>query len=254
MTEPATDGGATPRRISLMFSGGVDSTTAAMVLAERYDRVHLLTWGNGYGHYRLERTRTRADELRRVVGPDPAGGERFVHRIESIQPIFDTLMSDLEDDFARYRSGFIWCLGCKIAMHTRSILYNLEHGITEMADGSSQSSAEMVEQMLLSIYMIREFYERYGISYRTPVYTIPREEEIAILKKKGFRMGVRIRDRFLGIQPKCRPGELYYLPFLLLNQPPKHDEEAVAAFIEAKREAAHRYIAAARAGRAPAGA
>lgn len=248
MEQQTIQDGAAARRISLMFSGGVDSTTAAMVLAERYDRVHLLTWGNGYGHYHLDRTRRRVDELRRVAD----GADRYVHVIESIQPIFDTLMGDLAGDFARYGSGFIWCLGCKIAMHTRSILYNLEHGITEMADGSSQSSGEMVEQMLLSIYMVREFYEHYGITYRTPVYTIPREEEIAILKKRGFRMGLRIRDRFLGIQPKCRPGELYYLPFLLLNQPPKHDEEAVAAFIEAKREAAHRYIAAARGALPPA--
>lgn len=227
-----------PREISLMFSGGVDSTTAAMMLAERYDRVHLLTWGNGYGHYRLDRTKKRAAELRRHHG------DRFVHTLESIQPLFEELMADLVGDFERYRSGFVWCLGCKIAMHTRSVMYNLEHGVTEMADGSSQSTGEMVEQMLLSVYMIREFYERYGMTYRTPVYTVPREDEIKDLVKKGFRLGLRIGSRFLGVQPKCRPGELYYLPFLLLNQPPKHDEEAVAAFIEAKREQAHRLIAA----------
>lgn len=228
------------REIALMFSGGVDSTTAAMMLAERHDRVHLLTWGNGYGHYKLGRTRKRAAELERH---HPG---RFVHVLESIQPLFEELMGDIEAEFERYRSGFVWCLGCKIAMHTRSILYNLEHGITEMADGSSQSTGEMVEQMLLSVYMMREFYEHYGIAYRTPVYTIPREAEIKELAKRGFRLGLRIGSRFLGVQPKCRPGELYYLPFLLLNQPPKHDEEAVAAFIEAKREQAHRIIAARR--------
>lgn len=30
--------------ISLMFSGGVDSTATALILAEQYDRVHLLTY------------------------------------------------------------------------------------------------------------------------------------------------------------------------------------------------------------------
>ena len=224
-------------QVSLMFSGGVDSTMTAMLLCEKFDRVHLLTYGNGYGHYHLGRTRKRAAELERHVGPG-----RLVHTIESIKELFDALMSDLVGDFARYRSGFIWCMGCKIAMHTRSIIYNLENGVEEMADGSSQSTGEMVEQMLLSVYMVREMYSRYGITYSTPVYTIPREEEIRILQEKGFRMGLRVGDRFLGVQPKCHPGELYYLPFLLLNQPPRHDEERVAQFIEDKREAAHRII------------
>ncbi len=216
-----------------MFSGGVDSTTAALMLAEQFDRVHLLTWGNGHGHYRLGRTRRRVAELRRH------SGDRFVHTLESISDLFADLMPAPEEEFDRYRSGFIWCLGCKIAMHTRSVLYNLEHDIKEIADGSSRSTGEMVEQMLLSTFMIRDFYSRYGIRYRTPVYTMSREKEIALLKAKGFRLGFRVGSRFLGIQPKCRPGELYYLPFLLLNQPPKHDDEQIANFIEEKTARAH---------------
>jgi len=224
------------RQVSLMFSGGVDSTTAALRLADQYDRVHLLTFSNGYGHYRINRTRKRAKELERHVG------DRFVHHVESIRSLFEMMLDDPLDDFRRFDSGFIWCLGCKMAMHTRCVLYNLEHGIREMTDGSSKSTGEMVEQTLLAVYMVREFYEQYGIEYRTPVYTIPREEEIEALKKRNFKMGWRIGDRFLGVQPKCRPGELYYLPFLVLNQPPKHDEEKVSLFLREKRKLAHEYI------------
>ncbi len=225
------------RKVSLMFSGGVDSTTAALKLAETYDEVHLLSFSNGYGHTRIERTRRRLDELRRHAG------DRFFHTVESVQPLFEMILDDPRGDFRRYGSGFIWCLSCKLAMHTRGILYNLERQIPHMADGSSQSTGEMVEQTLLAIYMVRELYERYGIRYRTPVYTIPRASEIESLKERGFKMGMRILDRFLGIQPTCRPGELYYLPFLVLNQPPKHDEEKVARFIELKSEVAHAHVA-----------
>lgn len=230
MAEPGT------REVSLLFSGGVDSTTAALLLAERYDRVHLLTYRNGYGHYRIDRTRRRAEELRRHCG------DRFVHVVGSVRPLFDRMLPDPLAEYRRYGSGFIWCLGCKMAMHTQAILYDLEHGIREAADGSSQSTGEMVEQMLLSVCLIREMYEEHGIAYRTPVYTFPREREIDELRRRGFRMGVRIGSRFLGVQPKCRPGELYYLPFLLLNQPPKHDEDRVAAFLREKREVARAVI------------
>ena len=226
-----------PKAVSLMFSGGVDSTTAATMLAREHV-VHLLTYSNGYGHYRMDRTRKRVEELRRRFGAD-----RFVHAEHSTRELFDRLLVDrAKEEYERYGSGFVWCLGCKMAMHTRSVIYNIEHGITQMADGSSQSTGEMVEQMLLSVYLFREFYASFGIEYRTPVYTLPREREIEILRDKGFRMGIRILDRFLGVQPTCRAGELYYLPFLLFNQPPRHDEDQVAAFIETKAAAARELV------------
>lgn len=224
------------REIALLFSGGIDSTTAALLLAERYEKVHLLSFCNGYGHYRIERTRSRAKELSKHCG------SRFVHFVASVRPFFERILADPLTEYRRYGSGFIWCLSCKLAMHARAIIYCLEHGINEAADGSSQSTGEMVEQMLVSIYLIREFYEQYGIAFRTPVYTLPREKEIEELRRRGFRMGLRIGNRFLGIQPKCKPGELYYLPFLLLNQPPKHDEARVADFIREKREVARAII------------
>ncbi len=223
--------------ISLMFSGGIDSTTAALALARTHEKVHLLTYKNGYTHRGQERTKKRIVELERLTGP------KFVHTLTSTKDLFDRfLVNDVAREYKKYRAGFIWCLGCKMAMHTRSILYNLEHDIPYMADGSSSSTGEMVEQTLLSLYLFREFYGEYGIQFQTPVYTIPREEEIKFLEKKGFRMGIRIKDRFLGIQPSCRAGEIYYLSFLLLDQPPKHDDEKIQQFLEERRAMAREVI------------
>ena len=226
------------RQIALMFSGGVDSTTAAVRLAERYDRVHLLTYDNGYWHTHIDRTRRRVEELRRRVG------DRFVHEIASVRDLFELVLSDPQAEFQRYGSGFVWCLGCKTAMHTRSILYNLEHGIGELADGSSGSTGEMVEQMPLSLELGTVFDGRHGIAFGNPIYDIPRSQEIEELRKRGFRMGLRIGDRFLGTQPKCRPGLLYYLPYLLLGQAASQAEAKVAEFLEVNCRLASEYITA----------
>jgi predicted subunit of tRNA(5-methylaminomethyl-2-thiouridylate) methyltransferase len=220
-----------------MFSGGIDSTTAAIKLSEEYAKVHLLTYRNGFGHFFLGNSKKRADELTAKFG------EKFVHNLIPIEELFKRMVLDsLVDDYKEFKSGFIWCLGCKMAMHTQSIIYNLEHGIKTMADGSSQDSDEMVEQMALSISLITLFYQKYGIRFYVPVYKQTRAEKIKKLTDLKFKMGIRIKDRFLGIQPRCIPGELYYLPYLLFNKALDHEKPLVTQYIKRKQEIADRYI------------
>src|SRR5690348_4569084 len=89
--------------IALMFSGGVDSTATAILLAERYERVHLVTYRNGYGHYYHHRTERRVHELNRALG------ERFVHTLISTKSYFDEItVNNVLADYRQYRSGFIW--------------------------------------------------------------------------------------------------------------------------------------------------
>lgn len=223
---------------ALMFSGGVDSTMAAIRLAERFDRVHLLTYANGHGTAKLGRAGQRVEELRARYG-----GERFPHLQASTRDVMVEIVTrDLVATYKRYGSGFVWCLGCKLAMHARSTVYCLEQGISEMCDGSSSSTQEMVEQMPVSLAGIRRFYATYGIRFSTPVYDEAREDEQAELRRRGFRMGLQIRGRNVGIQPSCYAGLIYYAPFLLFHQPPRHDEDAVARFLDERGERAHRWV------------
>ena len=225
--------------ISLMFSGGVDSTVAAMHLAERYEHVHLLTFANGYGHYGFTRPQRRAREL------DQRCPGRFTYHFESSRPLFDAIaVGSLTEDYRKYGSGFVWCLGCKLAMHAMSAAYDRQHGITQHTDGSSGDTSEMVEQGLLALSMIAHFYEDHGIDFVPTDYDIPRDDKRALLERSGFRLGIPLRDRYLGIQPSCVPGELYYLPFLLLGRPPQHDERMVARFIKDKRPIMDRFVSA----------
>ena len=66
------------KEIALMFSGGVDSTATAIMLAEHYDKVHLVTYKNGYGHYYHHRTRKRVDELNKALG------DKFIYTLMSV--------------------------------------------------------------------------------------------------------------------------------------------------------------------------
>ncbi len=213
-----------------MFSGGVDSTMAAALLAERFDRVHLLTYHNGHGTAGMAKSRARVDELRARFG-----AERFVHVLDSTKEWMQRVVSrELVANYKEYGSGFIWCMGCKLAMHARSAVHCLENGVRYMADGSSGSTQEMVEQMMVSLSLIRLFYADLGIHFFTPVYDLERETEQAELRRRGFRMGIQIMGRNVGIQPSCYAGLTYYLPYLLFNKPPDHDEANVARFIRDK--------------------
>ncbi|MEE2829966.1 MAG: hypothetical protein VX498_12320 [Myxococcota bacterium] len=218
-----------PKEIALMFSGGVDSTATAVMLAERYERVHLVCYRNGYGHYYHHRTEARVHELNRRLG------DRFIFSLIGVKEHFDRILVDrVLKDYKAYRSGFIWFMGCKMAMHLRSVIYCLEHGLPVSTDGSNSDTDEMVEQSLLSLSLIQHFYEDNAVEFGTPVYEVRRAESRQVIKDLGLKMGVQVMDRHLCIQPTCVAGELYYLPYLFFNKPVKHDEETVSRFIEEK--------------------
>ncbi len=218
-----------PDDVALMFSGGLDSTATALALADTHARVHLVTYRNGYGHRHMERARARYDDLVR------AAGDKFTWTLISTKGLFeDLLLGSLAADYRKVRSGFVWCLGCKLAMHARSAQFCLEHGIPRMTDGANGETDEMVEQSLLSLSLIRFFYEDHGVEYGAPVYDATRDASRDKLRAMGVRTGLTVLGRQLRVQPTCVAGELYYLPYLLLNKPVKHDEDKVAAFFEAK--------------------
>ena len=226
-----------PNEIALMFSGGIDSTATAAMLAERYDRVHLVTYKNGYGHYYHHRTRQRVDELNRKLG------NKFYYSLISTKTHFDEILVDhVVQDYKQYHSGFIWFMGCKMAMHMRSALYCLEHGLVRMTDGSNEDTNEMVEQMLISLALFREFYANNGVKFGTPVYEVKRDESRRYIASLGLKMGIQVMDRHLCIQPTCLAGELYYMPYLLFNKKVRHDEATVARFIDEKRRIAQGII------------
>ncbi len=206
---------------ALLFSGGIDSTYEALTLK---GKLHLVSFYNGYGQFFVERSYLRFREL------DSA---RFTHESHSVRRIFKKLLLDTLAEDMLY-GGFVWCLSCKLAMHTKMIMLCKKKGIKKVHDGSSEDSSEMVEQSQFAKELISELYRSYSIEFVTSSYTVPRKKKIAFLKENGIRTGIPLFGRNMGIQPKCIPGELYYSSYILCGKKPSHDKKGVADFFDKK--------------------
>jgi hypothetical protein len=223
-----------------MFSGGLDSTATVLLLSESFDRIHLMTYNNGYGHFFINWSKKQTKNFDRILGK-----ERYVHNILSCKDLFSKLVvGNLSKNYRTYKSKFIWCMGCKLAMHTHNIIYSLEHGINFASDGSSPETDYYVEQMSLSLKRIRLFYSEYGIEFSTPIHEVKtREEEKKLLESKGVKkVGIKVMDRNPGTQPLCVPGNFIYFASTFFRIHPRYSEATVEKFIDEKLSIARIFI------------
>ena len=224
----------------LMYSGGLDSSASAIIMLEQFERLHLLTYSYGYGQLFLKWAKKGANGLIEVFGP-----QRFIHVITSVKDIFQRIfVRSAVRDYKNYKSRFIWCLACKLSMHTSNIIYCLEHGLNAASDGSSGETAYYVEQMPQSIKAIRQFYSEFGVNFVTPVYNMGScEAKLKLLAQKGIRsVGIAVRDRNPGTQPLCVVGNLIHFASTFFGKHPSYDEELVLRFIREKTQIARRII------------
>jgi predicted subunit of tRNA(5-methylaminomethyl-2-thiouridylate) methyltransferase len=192
------------KKISLMYSGGLDSTMTALELGKLYDEVHLLTFRRGYGHWFVKWSHTRVDEMNKHFGKD-------IYRqiMGSSKALFKKIVIDpLGKDFIKYKGLFVVCVGCKLAMHAMSVIYNLENNIKYVSDGSSKETDWMADQMKVTLEQYRLLHEKFGLVYSNPVYNYgTREKEREKIAEAKLSTGKRFGDRDYGTQPLCIYGD-----------------------------------------------
>jgi len=195
---------ASANSVALLFSGGLDSTLAATVLARSYDNVHLISVWRGYGHTRIERTAARVEELKSHVD-----GANFTHAILSGKELFRTaVLRTLAHDIVKFRGLFVICVGCKLVMHTIGTIYCLEHGIPNIADGASGATEWMSDQAAVTLEGYKQLHETFAIRYSNPVVEIDdRERAREALRRLGIKTGRKVAGRDLGTQPVCYYGD-----------------------------------------------
>ena len=246
--QPLLPDDASGSEVTVLFSGGLDSTATALILSKYYERVTLLTYTGigGAGLYGLVKVHVR--ELQNKFG-----STKFVHKYINIWDLWNILVLDSVDkDYHKYNSEFIWCMACKLAMNTQTIIYNLENGITTTFDGSIREQDLFVEQLPESLEVIRKFYSEYGLKFMSPLYEEgTRKMVLETLAQSGMSTGISVVNRgsrrvgsaHLGTQPLCLNGLFYgWMPALAFGFTPDYTVKDVLRYIHEKLKVAKVYI------------
>ena len=235
----------TKDEVSILFSGGSDSTLVAALMCEQFEKVHLLTYFH-LGMPLAERSEINAERLVNRFGKD-----KITHKLINFEELFKKLYyGTYLRDIIKYK-GYMTpcsCNACQIAMHTNTILYNIENNIHFACDGYKREKRHLYIFMAEEgIKETRKFYKEYQIDYKNPVYDIVRTDwklfEMGITSKKNVKFPHELVD--YSTQHHCRTGTIvnaYLMGYFF----PLYGQEASASisikYWREKIEISKRYI------------
>ncbi|MGC9319694.1 MAG: hypothetical protein ACP5KN_16805 [Armatimonadota bacterium] len=154
----------------VQYSGGADSTVAAVLGALAFERVHLLTFHHPFIRA-SDQSQVNAQKLAGLFGDDV-----IVHRrIDATQALNALLFGDYLGDLRRFGTAPIgWpCLACKMSFDAGTLSYAAEHGIKVVADGSDLRVSYQLSQGDPEMLAVREdWYRSHGVSFVHPVADI----------------------------------------------------------------------------------
>ena len=200
-------------KVAIQFTGGKDSTYQAILVAQRSQEVHLLTFAHSLSR-KVDLAKVNAQKLERLF-PD----RHFVH---SLIQVGDLLRQVYEANWLRNVCSYgTWaaaqfCGACRLAMMTRTIEYCVEHGITMVRDGSSSTGFDLCQQPW-AFPLLQDFYSEYCIDYQWEVYSSKCDWEML-----RFGLHAESPEILYRSQPVCMGGgflhniylRTYFLPVM----------------------------------------
>jgi hypothetical protein len=153
-----------------MFSGGRDSSIAAVRLAKQGIPLHLVTVSSGH-LLGIENVRRRLVELKPLLPPSTKW-------LQVRQPY------DLKTDTSFYE---MTCLPCHHSYVVVSCIIAAKHEVQRLAFGYARYQSNWPEQTPWAIERLRSVLSAYGIALDLPVYDLAsRESAIEILSDFGI--------------------------------------------------------------------
>jgi hypothetical protein len=190
-------------KILCMFSGGTDSSVAAVFAARRAKSVYLVTYRR-FGLFGIERSTNNVDRLRQHF-PDV----EFIHEIVSFEEQYQQVVQH-NRAADRKRFGLMTlslCGLCPLAMHWRTILLCKEFGVSQVYDGSAQYMAKFPSQnKFIFIDNITLLYAEHGITFETPVFDLDTQK---LLFEERIATANKIKGTARDIQPFCSQQVLF---------------------------------------------
>ena len=161
------------QQVSLFYSGGADSTYSAYLLAQAFERVHLLSFTHD-GIANLHKPKINSDRLKARFG------DKIVHHVIDGNDIWRRLyLAPFKQDLARYgafmNTGACEC--CYLSWNAIAVVYNKRNSISNLAVGIDRDhSGFMYSATDEGIEAMRRFHADYGVRYFMPVYDEPQTD------------------------------------------------------------------------------
>ena len=196
--------------MTLLFSGGLDTTAETILLAEHFEELHLLTFDNGFC-INVSSSRKNVTSLRETLKDNT-----IKHIIISTKEALRFLGENFRGDLKKYRSTLVIDHYCKMAAVTMMLMYNLEKGISVCSDGATSEQNQIFLQVPEFGKTIKHFLNGHGILFREAItFDWAREKKQRFLEKKGIFSGYSFLEiaeitPFLTTQPFCCIAFLTY--------------------------------------------
>ena len=197
---------------------------------------------HNYGTFFNEWSRKHNEDLRGVLG------DRVHHHLINLTETWNEVgFKRLFKDIMKYRGHWVCCLGCQQSMATHTIIYNLEHNVTNTFICSSVGGEYAAMSMPITREKNVEFNKRYGIRYNAPLLDmgINKNEERKIMKQYNVEPGWGKRRSHQGFQPICAIGFQHTLDILFdwhTTYPPDRVEKFLTDKAEIMDEIIHREL------------
>jgi hypothetical protein len=238
--------------VAVMFSGGIDSLLASVLLAQEYDKVHLVTFDKGYLEFGVKNNQPNVERLKQKFGVD-----RITHQVIDIKDLHKAIsVRFFFKERKKYNSEIRWCVGCRLSMNIGALIFSLENSLLGYADGSNREQIPSdtnltgtAENYPSIVNAGKTYAQSFGVHFLTPTYDFGgRELRRQKLSEMGFAIDYLSQDhskKLSGMmnkevvkrsQPMCFSGWLMHWKRNLLGKPVEQNEPMTVEYVQSKQD------------------